>query len=81
MKRIVPKKEITFNVYDENDTNLIQIQSDPRIKVHYKKRNKSNLFLTHTDKKKNIKNYPKILTEIYLKDFRNLRRRKNHSKL
>ena len=81
MKRIIPKKEITFNVYDDNDKNLLQIQSDPKIKIHFKKRNKSNLFLTHADKNKNIKNYPKILTEIDLKDFRNLRRRKNHSNL
>ena len=81
VKRIIPKKEITFNVYDENDKNLMQIQSDPKTKVHIKKRNKSNVFLTHAEKTKNIKTYPKILTEISLKDFRNLRRRKNHSKL
>ena len=78
MKRIIPKKEINYNVYDDNDINIMQIQSQSnRLRTNNKTRNKINLFLTYNTDRGNSdsKRYPKTLTEIDLKDFRNLRRK------
>ena len=80
MKRIIPKKEINYNVYDDNDINVMQIQSDSnRLKTNNKTRNKINLFLTcNTDRgNSDNKKYPRTLTEIDLKDFRKLRKKHN----
>ena len=78
MKKSIPKKEFNYTIYNDDDRNLIQIKSEVNIT---NKRNsyEFNIF----QKKKNLtknysnikKNFPKILTEIDLKDFRNLRRK------
>ena len=83
MKRIIPKKEINYNVYDDNDVNVMKIQSESnRLKTNSKTRNKMNYFLSSNTDRGNSDNrkYPKTLTEIDLKDFRNLRR-KHHNKI
>ena len=77
MKNSIPKKDINYTIYNNDDRNLIQIKSEVNI---INKRN-VNEFNT-IPKKKLTKNYsnikkkfPKLLTEIDLKDFRNLRRK------
>ena len=79
MKKYVPKKEINFHVFDDNDKYLIQIQSDPnQYNGKRNKRNQLNLFLTSNNNSKTLsKKYPRALTEIDLKDFRNIRKKKH----
>ena len=80
MKRFVPKKEINYTIYNENDINLIKIYSESNIDL-----NENNRLNKVTKCKKKIsdnfeknKKFPKIITEIDLKDFRSIRKKNKH---
>ena len=80
MKRFVPKKEINYTIYNENDINLLKIYSESNIDL--KENNRLNK-VTKCKKKisdnfEKNKKFPKIITEIDLKDFRSIRKKNKH---
>jgi len=85
MKKIIPRKEINYTIYNEQDRNLIQINSNINIKnikksIENNKNEKNELLRKNYSHTK--KNFPRIITQIDLKDFRNIRKkRKNFFKI